>query len=1108
MSQPTVRVSYEDVTIPTYGIGEPDRNPMFLEKRVYQGSSGVVYPLPVIDRIRDVCLNKTYHAVILENDYLKIMILPELGGRLQMALDKTNQYHFIYYNRVIKPALVGLAGPWISGGLEFNWPQHHRPSTFLPVDCAYSINPDGSWTVWCSEIDRMHGTRGMHGFTLYPDRAYLEVKVRLFNRTTQPQTFLWWANPAVHVDENHQSVFPPDVHAVMDHGKRDVSSFPIATGTYYKVNYAPGTDISRYRNIPVPTSYMAYRSKYDFVGTYDHGRQAGLLHIASHLISPGKKQWTWGNGDFGRAWDRELTDQDGPYIELMCGVFTDNQPDFSWLMPGEERSFSQFFLPYKGVGVVKNATLDAAVGLECSEGRGEVRVYTTSGRRACRVLVRGGERVIWESEFEGDPRSHFAGTFELPESVTADSVCVEVVDQTGKQLVAWQPDPPSAGELPSPAQPIARPEELDSVESLYLAGVHLEQYRHATRAAEDYYREALRRDAGDARCNNALGRIYLRRGKPAQAESHLRAAIARLTRHNPNPYDGEPYYNLGLALVAQSQWEAAFEAFGKATWNAAWQDAAWFQMARLEARRGRRDAAMDLLDKCLARNGQHQQAIHLRFALLAQDKGNREAMWSAFSEHHRDPFNVGILYEMNQLEQFKLPDIPVDFSAQANSSAHTYLELAFDYAAAGLYARAVGVLDYCLERKIPGWELPMVLYSRAHYQRALGQSDKATQTASIAAQWSPDCCFPCRIELIPILQAAMEHAPTDPRAPYYLGNLWYHHRQYDDAIGCWKRARELEPHFPTVWRNLGLAYYNQRHDHTAARDAYHHAFAADPKDARVLYELDQLERRLGASAEERLARLQEHFSLVLVRDDLYLEYVTLLNELDRPQEAIDHILQRRFHPWEGGEGKVPAQFVLAITQLARRELAAARYDNCLSLLRRTEVWPASLGEGKLPGIQENNIQYWRGCALRGLGEVVAANESFRQAAVGLSEPTSPMFYNDQPPDMIFYQGLALRAIGQCEVANLRFTRLIEYGQKHLSDQPEIDFFAVSLPDFLVFDDDLQRRNEVHCRYMMALGYLGLEQYSEAREQFTQVLTLDAHHQGSLIHQSWSAENQL
>ena len=154
-----------------------------------------------------------------------------------------------------------------------------------------------------------------------------------------------FANPAVHVDDDYQSIFPPDVYAVMDHGKRDVSTFPIATGTYYKVNYAPGTDISRYKNIPVPTSYMAYHSDFDFLGYYDHARQAGMLHVANHHLVPGKKQWTWGNGDFGQAWDRQLTDEDGPYIELMCGAFTDNQPDFSWLMPGEEKRFTRFSCP-------------------------------------------------------------------------------------------------------------------------------------------------------------------------------------------------------------------------------------------------------------------------------------------------------------------------------------------------------------------------------------------------------------------------------------------------------------------------------------------------------------------------------------------------------------------------------------------------------------------------------------------------------------------------------------------------------------------------------------------------------------------------------------------
>lgn len=346
-----VRVWEEDKLIPTYGVGEPDKNPMFLEKRVYQGSSGRVYPHPVIDKIHDEKQEVSYRLAILENEYVRIESMPELGGRIYRALDKTNNYDFVYYNQVIKPALVGLAGPWISGGIEFNWPQHHRPNTYGPVEYRLEQGEDGSATVWVSEIDRMYGTKMTAGFTLYPGKAYLEISAQLYNRTPEPQTFLWWANPAVAVNDHTQSVFPPDVTAVFDHGKRDVSRFPIATGTYYKMDYSEGVDISRYKNIPVPTSYMAYKSDFNFVGGYDHGVQAGLLHVANHHISPGKKQWTWGNGEFGQAWDRNLTDEDGPYIELMTGVYTDNQPDFTWLQPYEEKTFKQYFMPYKDIGV-------------------------------------------------------------------------------------------------------------------------------------------------------------------------------------------------------------------------------------------------------------------------------------------------------------------------------------------------------------------------------------------------------------------------------------------------------------------------------------------------------------------------------------------------------------------------------------------------------------------------------------------------------------------------------------------------------------------------------------------------------------------------------------
>ncbi|MEG2668998.1 MAG: DUF5107 domain-containing protein [Oscillospiraceae bacterium] len=474
----TVKVWKENITIPTYEVSAADKNPMFLEKRVYQGSSGKVYPHPVNEAISDEKIDKVYKAIFLENDYLQIMILPEIGGRIQRALDKTNNYDFVYYNHVIKPALVGLAGPWISGGIEFNWPQHHRPSTYDPVDYKIVENNDGSKTVWVSEIEKMYHTKGMAGFTLYPDKAYLEIKGQLYNPTDTTQTFLWWANPAVPVNENTQSIFPPDVHAVMDHGKRDVSKFPIATGTYYKMDYSEGVDISRYKNIPVPTSYMAYHSDFNFIGNYDHGLNAGLLHVADHHVNPGKKQWTWGCGDFGKAWDRNLTDDDGPYIELMTGIFTDNQPDFSFLAPYEEKTFTQYFMPYKDVGAVKNATIDAAINLEVVDGFANISAYTTSVYNNSKIILRGKNETYIEDIANLSPVNTYKKSIAVHELDT--DLTLTVLDENNNVLVSYTPIEKRIERTPDPAEAALLPSEIKTTEELYLTAVHLEQYRHAT----------------------------------------------------------------------------------------------------------------------------------------------------------------------------------------------------------------------------------------------------------------------------------------------------------------------------------------------------------------------------------------------------------------------------------------------------------------------------------------------------------------------------------------------------------------------------------------------------------------------------------------------------
>lgn len=1084
--EPGVTVTVEPVAIPTYPVGAPNRNPMFLEKRVYQGSSGAVYPHPVIESVGDEKANRTYTGVWLENRYLRILLLPELGGRVQMAYNKVNGHHFVYYNRVIKPALVGLTGPWISGGIEFNWPQHHRPSTFQPVEYTIEEHADGSKTVWFNEIERMFRTKGLAGFRLYPDRAYLEIDVRLFNRTPLPQTFLWWANPAVHVDDNYQSIFPPDVYAVMDHGKRAVSTFPIATGVYYKIDYAPGTDISRYKNIPVPTSYMAYHSDFDFLGYYDHGRQAGMLHVANHHLVPGKKQWTWGNGDFGRAWDRQLTDEDGPYIELMCGAFTDNQPDFSWLMPGEEKRFTQVFMPFTAIGGVKNASVDVALNLEIEERVARFGVYCTSPRTV-RVVLTAAESTIYDQLHHLSPEQALTTAVKLPARVPPQAVRLAVFEGE-KLLLAFSPLPETAVEPPSPATPAPPPAEVATNEELFLHGLHLEQYRHATYEPEAYFEEALRRDPLDSRCHNALGRLLLRRGKFSEAEQCFRQAIASLTRRNPNPYDGEPFYNLGLALRFQERFDAAYDAFYKAVWNAAWQDAAYFELARIDSRSGRTAEALAHVEAALARNGRHHAARHLHVALLRRLERDDEARAALKAGLALDPMNYGLHYE-----RFLL-DGDDGFRALLQNKVYNYIEVALDYAHAGLFGEAAQLL-----LATPPTD-PMVFYYLGWVHLQAGDAAGAAEAFARAAKMAPDFCFPNEVECVPALQAASAHHPADARAPYYLGNFWYAHRRYNEAIDCWERSVALDPTFATVQRNLGIAYVNKRGDLARGRACYAAAFALDPHDARILFEADQLDKKLDVAPAQRLAHLAAHADLVAQRDDLTVEYVTLLNLLGNHAEALERLLARTFHPWEGGEGKTTGQYVIALVGLAKARLDAGDPAAAIELLERARIYPPNLGEGKLHGARENHIDYYLGCAYADLGDDARAAQHWRAATAGSTEPAAALYYNDQPPEMIFYQALAHRRLGNHAEAAAIAQKLVDYGETHLHDAATMDYFAVSLPDFVVFEGDLQRRHRLHCLFMAGLGYLARGDAEQARARFDAVLAEDPAHVGAVMHQ--------
>ena len=963
--QGAVRAWLEKVNIFTFFPEPADPNPMFFEKRVYQGSSGRVYPLPFTDRIATEGQDHRWQALHVENEYLRLMVLPEIGGRIHVGFDKINGYDFFYRQNVIKPALVGLAGPWISGGVEFNWPQHHRPATFMPMEFDIERGSDGSATIWCSNHDPMSRMKGMHGICVHPGKAYVELKVRLYNRTPYVQTFLWWANAATHVHERYQSFFPPDSRYVADHAKRAISRFPRSEGKYYGIDYAErarsgvpleerprlyvpdgsysANDLSWYANIPVPTSYMILGSVGDFVGGYDHVARAGVVHVANHHIAPGKKQWTWGNHEFGYAWDRNLTENDGPYVELMGGVYTDNQPDFSFLAPWETKEFSQFWYPIRKIGVPIAANLKAALSLRIEAGSAHLGICVTENLLDAQVSLELGGAVLGEWNQPIAVERPFLIDHALPRDIQESELGV-VIRACGREVLRYMPctisdsaPPPAAKEPPSP-------DAVPTADELYLTGLHLHQYRHATRYPEAYWREALRRDKDDSRAAHALGLWHLQRGEFAAAELNFRRSIERLTRLNPNPYDGEPFYSLGLSLQMQHRDKEAYAAFYKATWNAAWKAPAYHALAELDFKRGDLEAALEHLRLSLRVNMDNLNARNL--AVIALRRLSRQEEGEA------------MLRETRELDRLDIWSRYLESGEQPGDN-RLRIDLALDYARTGLWEDSAAILAGADMEQTDG-SVPMVLYMLAWCEENRGEHPAASVSRRKASAVSPQYCFPSRLEEIEILESAIAAEPTDARAAYYLGNLLYDRKRRETAIEHWERSARLDGRFATVWRNLAFAYFNIRGEESKARGAFDRALAANPRDARVLYERDQLWKRIGVAPEERLLELKRHTELLDTRDDLVVELATLFNQTGKPAEALELLTSRRFQPWEGGEGLVLGQWTRANLTMGKKSLADQCAAKALSFFEIALVPPENLGEARHLLANQSETFYWAG----------------------------------------------------------------------------------------------------------------------------------------------------
>ena len=737
-------------------------------------------------------------------------------------------------------------------------------------------------------------------------------------------------------------------------------------------------------------------------------------------------------------------------------------------------------MPYKNIGYVKNATIDAAVNAEYDETKGQLTVsaYTTSVQKGAHILLtlpgENGrqEKVLYEETSDLSPEETYEVKIDreklqqIPaftraaqnntEALCGLQVCVRAAD--GRDLVSYRFPRKIEAEVPEPAKAAPLPKDCKTTEDLFLYGLHVEQYRHATYHPEDYYLEGLRRDPTDIRLNNVYGRCLLKKCDFAGAEKYFRKAVEKSIRSNPNPYDYEPYYNLGLSLAC------------------------------LDAKAGRFAEALEHVNESILRQYQCMKARALKENILRKLGRVKEA-----EELHKESLKIDPLYD-RQPEKI---------------NHNTLLELVIDLYEAGDYAQGITLAEkWVKQQNVSRQEdiYPLVYYYIAYGYQNLHRKENTEQAncymtmyVTLGENAAADGCFPHRTEDYIVLKSLAEEYHL-AMAYYYLGCLLYDRRVYDESIEDYEESILRSPDFPTVHRNLALAYYNVKKLPQRAYEEMEKAFALDETDARVYLELDQLKKRLNVAVKERWSDMEKHFDLVESRDDLYLEYVTLLNTLGEPEKALGLIKARKFHQWEGGEGKVAAQYLTALYQLAKAAVEKEDYAEAKELLlRAVGEYPHNLGEGKLESGQENNLYYLLGLVQEKLGEAKDAFESLTRACCGESEPVGMMYYNDQPPEMIYYQGLAYRMLGEEEQAVRRFQKLVDYGREHIRDDVKIDYFAVSLPDLLIFEENLNERNRKHCLFMMSLGLKGLGRIDEAEKCAEELLAMDNAHQEIRVH---------
>lgn len=1051
-----VKIFESKIIIPTYPEPAAEEMPMFAENRVHQRSSGRPYPNKVVMEVdRTHKENKEYKLVTLENEYVKIEILPEIGGRIYSAYDKTTGYDYFYKQHVIKPALIGVLGSWISGGVEFNWPFHHRASGFMACDFTIEELPDGSAACHLSEHDPIDRMKGMVSIILRPGETSLETRMSLYNRTAAEKSFLWWENAAVPVNESYQIFFPQDVSYVNFHYLKSRTTYPIAgNGVFNGIPMDTDRDISWHKNTRQATSYFACASDYDFFGGYDHSKECGVVHIGDHHISPGKKMFTWAYCQLSKSWENALTDTDGEYAELMAGSYSDNQPNFSWLAPYETKVFSQHWYPISKIGSPTFANLNCAFKLD--KENNTLKLQSTKVYKNATVKILDSNNVYFETNCDLIPNKALDFIIkDLPQYVTVEIIA------GGKTVAEYAEKKFNKFTMPDVITDMPSAAGMNDADELYLAGVHVDQYRDPHTNPDAFWKEALKRKINHIPSLIAMAKYELSRYSLESAESYIKKAIDAITIYNERVQSGDVYYTYARILEAKGDADKAYDYYYKAFWAADSVAKAMTRIALIDIKRKDYSEAIRHANNALDYGKNNNLAISALVIALREVGEKAKADEIIKKQLKRDSLDHLTRYISGEKNFYTIMD---------SDPVQTCLDVAFDLSSMGRYEDIVtlleGVIKYNGGNKI-------AFYTLGYYKflEGLDGSEEYKKGDNKALGFA----YPVRFEEQKVLEDVILKT-NSKTAKMLLGCLLYNKLHYKKAAALWEECDDYISR-----RNLAVAYFSHLNKGEEALQIMKSLVNERENDQELLYETICLMNKMGVNPQEKIDLIT---SKNVTRDDVLTELSKAYNQAFMPDNAIETLMSHDFVPCEGGEHAIADQYMFAYLVKGKIELQNGNFEKAIEFFREGQVLPQSLGAGIWNHCKLIPLKFHEAICLMNIGETAKANEIFRYIATTQIEYFSNMHLKELP----YYQARSFDYLGE----ELKGQHLITKYLRELSkikDVKDNGYFGTT-PFFIPFVDEPSKLRKAQYLYLTGLCEAYIGNVDIAKEKLTESARLN------------------